>query len=106
MMLKCKFTIPNLPGNKVKIQQAIVFLKDPQAMGPHEFLWECPMSRQQVGFRLQRYDRLPGMYYREPYPLAITLVAPKIYSFPDITYPLTQSDVKEIISALESELRK
>ena len=46
------------------------------------------------------------MYYREPYPLTITIIAPKIYSFPDITYPLTESDTNEIISALESELRK
>lgn len=106
MQLKCKFTIPDLPSNKIRIQECIDFLKNPQAMGPHEFLWECRLSRQLVGFRLQRYDRLPGMYYREPYPLAITLVAPKIYAFPDITHPLTQSDVKEIISALEAELRK
>lgn len=106
MQLKCKFTIPSLPGNKIRIQDSIDFLKDAQAMGPHEFLWECPYTRQMVGFRLQRYGRLPGMYYREPYPLAITIVAPKIYSFPDITYPLTQSDIKEIISALETELRK
>ncbi len=106
MQLKCKFTIPPLQGNKVRIQQVIDFLKNPHAMGPHEFLWECPYARQLVGFRLQRYDRYPGMYYREPYPLAITIVAPKIYSFPDITYPLTPSDTKEILSALEAELTK
>lgn len=104
--MKCKFTLPGLVGARIKAQHAIDFLQDSQAMGPHECLWECPYSKQLVGFRLQRYDRLPGTYYREPYPLSITLIAPKIYSFPDVTYPLTQSDVKEIISALEAEVRK
>ena len=104
--MKCKFIIPPLPGNKIRIQGSIDFLKDQNTIGQNEFLWECPYSRQHIGFFLERHERLAGMYYREPYPLTITIVAPKIYSFPDITYPLTQSDTKEIISALESELRK
>jgi hypothetical protein len=104
--MKCKFIIPPLPGNKVRIQGSIDFLKNQHLIGQHQFLWECPYSRQHVGFFLKRYERLPGIYYREPYPLTITIVAPKIYSFPDITYPLTESDTNEIISSLESELGK
>ena len=86
--------------NIQNIQQTIIFLNSSQKIGSHELLY--PLT----GFRFKRSERTRGEYYREPYPLTLTLFFPNISNFPDVTYPLTQDNVKEIISALEAELRK
>ena len=104
-----RFEFPMLPGNlkafpgtRVKLEEALAFLKDPRHFGSYTCLWQCPISKYQVGFTLSRQ---PGDYYRDTI-LFLTVVAPNIPSLPKIQYTLSNTDSAELISALQSELAK
>lgn len=92
--------LPNLPGTAVRLRETLAFLKDPRHLGSHTFTWECPISKQLVGFTV---SRKPGDYYRDTI-LFLTVIAPNIPSLPQAQYTLSSTDVTQLISALDTEL--
>lgn len=70
-------------------------------LGVYELLWDCAYSKQPVGLRVERCERSPDAYYRDPYPLFLTVLAPSAIMMPEVKYPLTQKDISSLISALQ-----
>ena len=70
-------------------------------LGEYELLWDCAYSKQPVGLRVERCERSPGAYYRDPYPLFLTVLAPSAIMMPQVRYPLTPKDISTLISALQ-----
>ena len=92
------FHIPNTPGNMIRLKETIDFLE--YRIGIHEFLWQCPISKEHVGISIEK--RTDG-YYRDPSRITLKVVAPRIFSLPSVTYEV-DSPI-QLISALKSELR-
>jgi hypothetical protein len=70
-------------------------------IGVIEILWDCAYSKQPVGLRVERCVRSPDAYYRDPYPLFLTVLAPAALMMPQIRYPMTEKDLSSLISALQ-----
>ena len=104
--MKLSINIPQNAGNLSGIKGMLEFLEHDHCLGVSEFSWQCSISKQMVGLRVERTERSKEQYYREPYPLTLTIIAPKIVGFPEVTYPLTPDNAKDLISALSLELRK
>jgi hypothetical protein len=70
-------------------------------IGTYELVWDCAYSKQPVGLRVERCGRSPDAYYRDPYPLFLTVLAPSALMMPQIRYPMTTKDMSTLISALQ-----
>lgn len=99
-----KIRVPRTAGSKAGLNEILTFLQDPIDIGMVVFTWECTISNQMVRIQFNRNERHSSAYYREPYPVTMTISAPKIHYFPANTIPLTQSDISELISDIKSEL--
>jgi hypothetical protein len=99
-----KIRVPRTAGSKAGLNEILAFLQDPIDIGMVVFTWECAISNQLVRIQFNREQREPSAYYREPYPVTMTLSVPKIHHFPANIIPLTQSDISELISDIKSEL--
>ncbi len=88
-------TLPATPGNKIKLEAFLQFLRSEK--GEHKIIWECPASKQMVGLHAKTYD--------DPkYPMSLEIIAPKIHCLPFLSYALIPDDVKELISICKLEL--
>jgi hypothetical protein len=101
-----KIRVPQIAGNKVGLTEILKFLEDPIDIGMVSFSWECPISKQILRIEFNRRERAPASYYREPYPVTMSLSCPKVYYFPENEIPLSQPDISELISDIKSELAK
>jgi hypothetical protein len=70
-------------------------------LGIYELLWDCAYSKQPVGLRVERCGRSPDAYYRDPYPLFLTVIAPAALMMPTVRYPMTQKDIQSLISVVQ-----
>lgn len=101
-----KIRAPRTAGSKAGLTEILTFLEDPIDIGTVSFSWECSISKQIVRLQVLREEREPNTYYREPYPVSISISVPKIHYFPANVIPLTQADIGELISDIKSELEK
>jgi hypothetical protein len=106
MSLQIRLNIPATSTNKVKITECIAFLQDAYRLGNYKLFWECPISRKFVGISVERLQRPPGEYYREPHPMTLQVISPEVAGLPHIVSPLTQTQRDELLSALQIELKK
>jgi hypothetical protein len=89
-------TMPKTPGNKIKLEALLEFLRGSPAK-EFTLTWECQMSKQIVGFRVERFKDAN-------YPLSLEVIAPKIPYLPFFSYSLTDGDVRELITICKLEL--
>lgn len=90
-------TMPATPGNKIKLEEFLRFLRSEGTKGESKLLWECPISKQLVGLRAEKHDD-------KHFPLSLEVMVPKIPSLPFFCHALTPDDVKELISVCKVEL--
>ncbi len=91
-----------IPKNTIegKRQSFLDFLHGSD-IGIYELIWDCAYSKQPVGLRVERCGRSPDAYYRDPYPLFLTVLAPAALMMPIVRYPMTQKDKHSLISVLQ-----
>jgi hypothetical protein len=86
--------IQPLPTSEI-LQQKEMFITFLQSNNIGSCTLEWKFNEQRMYLQVERREREPGAYYRDPYPLFLTV------SNPRITFPLTQKDVCSLISALQ-----
>jgi hypothetical protein len=91
-------TLPPTPGNKIKLENFLAFLRSDSKKGEHTIVWECPASKQLVGLHARKFDE------DTKYPMSIEIIAPKIFYLPFLSHALTPDDVRELISICKVEL--
>ena len=95
MPLTGVLTLPFTPGNKIKLEAFLQYLQNEK--GEHMILWECPLSKQQVGLHVKTYE--------DPkYPITLEILSPKLFYLPFLSFALTPDDVKELITICKLEL--
>ena len=92
-------TMPATAGNHVKLNGLLAFLEgtDP---GEYKFLWECAVSKQLVGIRVERFGDM------KLFPMSLEVIAPKIPCLPFFCHHLTSDDVQELINVCKLELTR
>ncbi len=90
--------LPPTQNIVLKKQNFLSFLKA-NILGTCDLEWDSQGTR--ICLRIERKEREVGAYYRDPYPLILTVLCPDVLSFPRISYPVTESDVQSLISALQ-----
>jgi hypothetical protein len=90
--------LPPIPSSDLKRKAMRHFLMS-NTMGSFECKWECNQTI--VGLRLERRPREAGDYYRYPHPLYLSIIAPSLSFFPQITYQLQSEDKERLLSALQ-----
>jgi hypothetical protein len=102
--------IPKLPGNEVQIQAVLTFLKDHGAFGSTQILWEDPVTKYQLGFKISRVlVKEKAEYYRLPPEMStkvcISWLLPQFGSCPTNRFPLSHTDQELLVDVLLKELR-
>jgi len=92
-------TIPTTAGNHVKLKGLIAFLEG-TTTGEYTFLWECAVSKQLVGIRVERFAD------SSIFPMSLEVIAPKIPCLPFFCHHLTSDDVQELITVCKLELTR
>ena len=90
-------TLPKTPGNRIKLEAFLQFLCETNVKGESKLLWECPISKQLVGLRVEKHND-------KHFPLILEVIAPKVPSLPFFSHALTPDDVRELISVCKVEL--
>jgi hypothetical protein len=90
--------LPPLPSSDIKRKAMRHFLQS-NTLGTFECKWESDQSI--LGLRLERRQRQLGDYYREPYPLYLSIICPSLSFFPKITYKVDKDAQDALFSALQ-----
>jgi hypothetical protein len=88
--------------NSVDTTQLKVFLQS-QEISSYDLLWAYSPTDAvpNVGFRFIRSAKEPGSYYREPYPLTVSVKASELPALPVVPLPLEIQDVQELLNLLQ-----
>ena len=84
-----------------EIAAAIDFLRDSYRIGTFSLTWQDPGSGEWVGIRLKRTER-DEEYYRDPYPLLFSVIAPQIRSLPEVSHAMDADATAKLITLLEA----
>lgn len=92
---------PQIP-NSVDTTQLKLFLQS-QELGSYDLLWAYSPTdaNPNVGLRFTRSAKESGSYYREPYPLTVSVYASELPALPIVPLPLEIQDVQELLLLLQ-----
>jgi len=94
-----------LYAEEPEIVAAIAFLRDSYRLGSCSLTWEDPTHGMDVGIHLVRTGR-SNEYYRDPYPVLCSVIAPQIPSFPEVSHIMDADAISKLITLLEAEAIK
>jgi hypothetical protein len=100
--------IPKLTGNTVQLREVLHFLKDNGAFGSVQILWEDPVTKYQLGFKISRVLVKEVEYYRLPPEVSqrvyFSWLLPQFGTCPLTRFLLTDRDQELLSDVLLKEL--
>ena len=87
----------------VGVTQLKTFLQG-QTIGSFDLLWNYSPTDAEptVGFRFRRYEKEPGAYYRDPYPLTVCVYSSVFSELPIVEAALDSTDVSTLLTSLQN----